>query len=187
MPREIHALILPLAFVACASRSPSATTSPTPTAAVAAAETIAAPRVVVLVRHGEKAGDDDDAALSEAGHARAACLADVVGDLGVTHIFHTPLQRTRDTAAPTAKRLGLVPTVIDPEDEPRWIAALDELPPGSVALVVGHSNTVPTLVDRLGAGVVAIDHAAFDWMFTVVLPERGDPLLLRTHYCRPAG
>lgn len=141
------------------------------------------PRVIVLVRHAEKTSEDSDAALSPTGHARAACLAAVVADLGVTHVFHTPLQRTRDTVAAIAARHSLVPTVIAPGDDAAWLQALHRLPAGAVAIVAGHSNSIPALVERLGAGTVTIDHAAYDWMFVVVLPEHGDALLLRTHYC----
>lgn len=143
----------------------------------------AAPRVIVMIRHGEKVGDDGDAALSDTGRARAVCLDRVLADLGVTHVFHTELQRTRDTVAAVAARHHLTPTVIRVADEATWVDSLRALPPGAVAVVAGHSNTVPTLVERLGAGTAPIDHAEFDWMFTIVLPDRGDALLLRTHYC----
>lgn len=183
--------ILLCTLVACGP-TPTPTVPPTTTAPAVAPATVAAiapadadapPRIVVLVRHGEKQSEDRDAALSPAGIARAACLADTLAELGVTHVFTTEFARTRDTAAPLAKRLGLTPEVVPAADETAWRERLGALPPGAIALVAGHSNTVPALVAALGAGEVAIAGDTYDKLFAVVLPEHGAPTLLRLHYC----
>lgn len=187
--------ILLCILVAC---GPTPTPSVPPTTAPATAATTAAttapgatpsadapPRIVVLVRHGEKQSEDRDAALSPAGVARATCLADTLAELGVTHVFTTEFARTRDTAAPLAARLGLTPEVVPAADEAAWRERLGALPPGAIALVAGHSNSVPALVAALGAGEVAIAGDTYDKLFAVVLPERGAPTLLRLHYCTP--
>lgn len=183
--------ILLCTLVACGP-TPTPTVPPTTTAPavapataapIAPADADAPPRIVVLVRHGEKQSEDRDAALSPAGIARAACLADTLAELGVTHVFTTEFARTRDTAAPLAKRLGLTPEVVPAADETAWRERLAALPPGAIALVAGHSNTVPALVAALGAGEVAIAGDTYDKLFAVVLPEHGAPTLLRLHYC----
>lgn len=181
--------ILLCTLVACGP-TPAPTVPPTTAPAVApaiapasTADADAPPRIVVLVRHGEKQSEDRDAALSPAGVARAACLADTLAELGVTHVFTTEFARTRDTAAPLAKRLGLTPEVVPAADEAAWRERLAALPPGAIALVAGHSNTVPALVAALGAGEVAIAGDTYDKLFAVVLPEHGPPTLLRLHYC----
>jgi broad specificity phosphatase PhoE len=68
---------------------------------------------VIIVRHAEKAasgGSDPD--LAPAGRARADALARMLKDSGVTTIFASEFKRTQETAAPTAKSTGVVPTIV---------------------------------------------------------------------------
>jgi phosphohistidine phosphatase SixA len=139
------------------------------------------------VRHGEKQSSERDAALSPAGHTRARCLAETLADNGVTHVVTSEFMRTRDTAGPLATKLGVTPTVVPAADTAAWVDHLNRLPDGSVALVAGHSNTVPELVAALGAGTVAITEDTFDKMFVVVVPERGEPTLVQLRYCSVPG
>ena len=142
------------------------------------------PVVVVLVRHAEKAQDDPrDPNLSEAGHRRAQAVAAMFGPAGVTHLFSSEYRRTRQTLAPMAEESGLEVKVIPAEDGEAQVAALRELPPGSVAIVAGHSNTVPALVRGLGGDLQGteqtehgemLQHEEYDRMFVVILPPRGE-------------
>src|SRR5690349_23891760 len=78
---------------------------------------VSAEPFVIIVRHAEKAatgGNDPD--LTELGNARANVLAQMVKDSGVTAIFTSELKRTIETAAPTAKLLGLTPGVVPAGD-----------------------------------------------------------------------
>ncbi|MGB3456154.1 MAG: histidine phosphatase family protein [Litorimonas sp.] len=111
-----------------------------------------------LVRHAEKVDSSRDAALSNAGHARAVDLADRLSDAGIAYIYSTDYQRTRDTAAPLAERLGLDVRFYDPSELDALARTLRGLPDNS--LVVGHSNTTPKLVAVLGGSPgPAIDEA----------------------------
>ena len=48
------------------------------------------------------------------------------------------------------------------------LAALRTRPPSSVALVVGHTNTVPEIIAGLGGPAdVTIDHDEFDRLFVL--------------------
>jgi hypothetical protein len=47
----------------------------------------AGPTTVLIVRHGEKASEDADAPLSDAGRMRAAALSGAAGDAGVAAIY----------------------------------------------------------------------------------------------------
>ena len=177
---KLLAAFLFLALGCTASRPIDATP---PTAAVA-------PRVVVLVRHAEKASDGgEDPELTEAGARRAECLARTMRDAGVTHVFATTLQRTRHTVAPLADTLGLQVEVFEPDDYAAMLAALDRLPAGSVAVVAGHSNTLPTLATRLGAPLSGLDDdgylPVYDRLDIIVRdqPDHGARLQLR--YCEP--
>lgn len=140
----------------------------------------AEPAVVFVVRHAE-AGDTHgggDPQLTEAGAARASALADLLAASGVTHLYATEYERTRATLKPLADRLGLEVEVVPGKDTAAQIERLRALPPGAVAVVAGHSNTVPALVRGLGGRVTGthasdygemIDAASYDRLFVVVL------------------
>lgn len=90
------------------------------------------------------------------GLARANELAHVLSDAGATKIVVSHLQRTQQTAAPSAGHLGLTSVVV-PAAAVNSIAGLVRSGSGSV-LVVGHSNTVPDVIDSL-AGTSIVDSA----------------------------
>lgn len=69
---------------------------------------------VHLLRHGEVHnpkgvlyGRLPGYALSERGHAMARRVAETVADRDIVHLGSSPLQRTQETAAPVAEKLGL--------------------------------------------------------------------------------
>ena len=117
--------------------------------------TSAMAQTVYLVRHAEKADASADPVLSEAGQARAAALSAALADAHPGHVFTSPLQRTRLTAAPTAEfhSVTIEPVGFD-GGTPAHVAAIAErvraLPDDAVVLIVGHSNTVPLIARALG-------------------------------------
>ena len=143
---------------------------------------------VFLVRHAERADTASgmttaDPSLSDAGRARAVSLATLLKDAGIAAIFVTEFKRTRETAAPLADALGLVPTVVAQNDLKALISKLASTV-GNV-LVVGHSNTLPAMLDALGVTPPAIGDADFDNLFLVTpaQPSSGlPPRVIRLHY-----
>jgi phosphohistidine phosphatase SixA len=132
----------------------------------------AAPVVVYLVRHAERAEDGtNDPPISEAGQARAELLADMLRDAGITHVHSTDLQRTRQTGAPFMVAAGLEAEVYDPRDLPAFAARLKAAP--GRHLVLGHSNTTPELAIALGGEATPIDDMEYDRLYVVVIPARG--------------
>jgi len=112
------------------------------------------PVVVFVTRHAEKGTNDPrDPDLSEAGKQRADALAAMLARAGVTHLFATELKRTQQTLAPLSKQCGAAVTVVPVADSAKLADALLALPAGSVAVIAGHSNTVPALVRRLGGTI----------------------------------
>lgn len=104
---------------------------------------------IYLVRHAEKVLDESpDPSLSPAGSTRAANLAVLLASAGITRVFSTDFARTRDTAAPTARATGVEIEIYDPKAPETLAARLLKLEEN--ALVVGHSNTIPELVEILG-------------------------------------
>lgn len=127
--------------------------------------------VVYLVRHAEKQDDSRDPPLSDAGRRRAAELARLLADAGVTHAWSTDYQRTRTTAEPIAAARGLTVALYDPSDLPGFARQLMATP--GRHLVVGHSNTTPTLARALGGnGGNLIGDAEYDRLY--ILTRAGD-------------
>lgn len=141
-----------------------------------------APVTVVCVRHAEKLADGSrDPALSEPGEVRAAALAHALGAAGVTHLFSTDYERTRATLAPLAAASGLEVALYSPANLRSVATDLRGLPPGSFAVVAGHSNTTPALVAALGvedppAQLTEQDYDRL-WIVTVPGPEGAARLL----------
>ena len=147
----------------------------------------AAQHTVFLVRHAERADSSPgtspamaaDPDLSVAGRARAEHLAEALKDAKITAIFATEFKRTQQTAAPLAKALGLTVKIVSADSEASLVADL-KAAKGNV-LVVGHSNTVPELIKRLGVTTaVSIGDDDFDNLFIVNTGTR--PSFLRLHY-----
>ena len=127
---------------------------------------------VLLVRHAEKASfPAEDPPLTPEGEARAAKLAHVAGNAGVTTIFATNTLRTVRTAHDIATLLGLTP--LTPGGTPQELADLilaDHR--GNTVLVVGHSNTVPDIIEALGGETMpSIPEGKFDRFFIVTVPQ----------------
>ncbi|HET9458408.1 MAG TPA: histidine phosphatase family protein [Sphingomicrobium sp.] len=118
-----------------------------PNVAPAANADVAAPKQVYVIRHLQKAQGDDPPLTTE-GAANAQRLAAFLAGKGIVAIFATPTRRTMQTAAPLANRLGISIRSYDPHDPDALVRAVAAV--SGPVLVVGHSNTVPDLVDRLG-------------------------------------
>jgi broad specificity phosphatase PhoE len=115
---------------------------------------LAEPSAIYLVRHGEKAAVGQDPELTAQGEARAQAIATILARTGITGIYSTPTQRTRQTAQPLAQRIGLEVQLYDPRAPKALVEKLKAL--SGPVLVVGHSNTLPELV-RLFGGAPGAD------------------------------
>jgi broad specificity phosphatase PhoE len=138
------------------------------------------PVTVFLVRHAEKGTEGADPSLTEAGKKRAESLAATLADSGITAIFSTEYKRTQETAAAVAKRLGVAVTTVPAKEFDALISKVRELAPGSRALVVGHSNTVPAAAAKLtGTKVAEMADTDFDRLYVAtVRGGAGDVVLL---------
>jgi broad specificity phosphatase PhoE len=152
-------------------------------AAAAAAPPVRAQELIVLVRHAEQTDHTaGDPPLSERGEARAAALAALLAEAGITAVYSSERARAQATAAPLAARIGAEIRVVparEPEALLRRVRA--EQADGRV-LIVGHSNTVPALLRLLGhphEGDLARED--FDNVFVIrPAPEPGGaPVVLR--------
>lgn len=122
------------------------------------------PITVFLVRHAATVPETKaapDRFLSATGKARAQDLRRLLGKAGVSHIFSTDYPRTRGTVGPLAKAIGLKIEFISSRRAKEQVQALHSLPPGSVAVVAGHSNTLPKLIKSLGGSVSDLTRRGF--------------------------
>ena len=153
-----------------------------PTAAVADQATT----TVVLSRHAEKVPDGSrDPELTDEGRARAERLAFTVAELGVTTVYSTPFERTKDTAAPTAAAAGVETTIVDVAGDHigDMVRRLRSDHQGETLLVVGHSNTVPEIVAGLGCDdVPPIADDEYDELWIVSFGGDDRPICLHLQY-----
>lgn len=154
---------------------------------VLSAQGASAATTVILVRHAEKAAEPAaDPPLTSVGVARAEALLDLVRDANVRAIITTQFARTRQTAVPTAARLGITAEVMDARAPQHVKAVADSILArhrGTTVLVVGHSNTVPAIVAALGAPLPAnICDAEYDNVFVVTVPPTGATTVAHLHF-----
>lgn len=138
-------------------------------AACAPAPDSNSPRVFI-VRHAEKlAGHDPQ--LSPEGAARARQLAELLKDEGIRRIFTTDTRRTRATAAPLARALGITAEIYAADTQAELAAAL--MNARDTVLVVGHSNTVAEFAAAFGVDPGApVDEATeYDRLYVVTLGD----------------
>ena len=105
-------------------------------------------QVYWVMRHLHTPAGERDPDLTAEGQRQAALLPAAIGQERPAAIYVSSFKRTQQTAAPLAARLGLTPIVYDPADTPGLVARALAGP--TPFLIVGHSNTVPDIIERLG-------------------------------------
>ncbi len=101
-----------------------------------------------VMRHLQTPAGATDPDLTDEGRRNARLLIVWFRHQRPDAIYVSDTKRARQTADPLARSLKIVPKVYRPADTAGLIAALS-METGTV-LVVGHSNTVPDIIDRLG-------------------------------------
>jgi broad specificity phosphatase PhoE len=89
-----------------------------------------------------------DAELTAEGQRNAQAMVDWFRNDPPSVIYVSNTRRAQQTAAPLAAALGITPKIYDPANSPA-LAQMVKAETGTV-LVVGHSNTVPDIVQQLG-------------------------------------
>jgi phosphohistidine phosphatase SixA len=138
---------------------------------------------VFFVRHAETASStrtNRDPELSKLGLQRSEALAKLLKSSGATHLFASEFMRTQSTLKALGEVCDLEVKVIPAGSAALQLDTLRSLPAGSVAVVCGHSNTVPAMVSKLGGKIAefqnvpmakqVLEHNAYNRIFLVVLP-----------------
>ena len=139
---------------------------------------------VILVRHAEKAATPPaDPSLTSAGKKRAQELVRILGKSDVSAVFASEFKRTQQTAQPLAKHLSLTVKNIDAGNVEKLVSTILLSHTGKTVFVVGHSNTVPQIIQKLGAGkVLEIGEEEFDNLYVVMRAGADDAAVLRIKY-----
>ena len=138
---------------------------------------------VLLVRHAEKVDNSADAALSDAGMARAHSLIEATKAHDIAAVYTTQFQRTRQTAAHLASARKITPIALDASLTPADVAQRIKTHTGRTVLVVGHSNTVPAIIRALGGPDIGmIPDAEYDNLYVVRIAADGTVKLDRSKY-----
>lgn len=115
----------------------------------------------------------DNPPLSTPGNTRAQTLMHVGEDTGLQAIYASCFCRTQQTAAPIATNLGLTVNNVRQDGSANIDALVEQIKSdneGQKILVVGHSNTVPLIIEKLGGGTVdTIVEEEFDNLYVVTI------------------
>ncbi len=150
----------------------------------------AAAVTIILVRHAEKNAVPTDAEgpdLCPQGRARARALVSVLADASIDTILVTDRRRTQQTAEPVATELGLTPRSIAANTAPEEVARL-ALEGGQCVLIVGHSNTIPAIIEALGVPKgISIEENEYDNLYVVTARPGHMASLVRGRYGPPVA
>jgi 2,3-bisphosphoglycerate-dependent phosphoglycerate mutase len=132
---------------------------------------------IFVVRHSERESEDADA-LSTQGKARATCLASTLKDANIKTIITSQFNRTQQTAAPTAEEFKSQVITFKADDYPSILNKAQDATAKGDVLIVGHSNTVPQMVEMLGRVPIAMNGNDYDKLF--VIDSSG---VTQLHFC----
>lgn len=131
-----------------------------------------------IVRHAEKttapvgtAMSASDPPLTDAGKKRAEDLKEVLKTKKIGYIFSTNTVRTRETAEPTRAYFGLTTETYAPMPDEAFISRLKALKKS--ALIVGHSNTVDDIVNKLSGNNYLTDLPETEYNHLLVVIKKG--------------
>jgi broad specificity phosphatase PhoE len=138
-------------------------------------ETMAQPFTgkIYIVRHAEKSTGDDPV-LTDAGYKRAGDLMRKLRRQGIRKIYVSETRRSQLTADSLRIRLHIdtVHYIADNYDK-LLLSIRRHHDAGRTILIVAHSNTIPTIIRRLGVlnyPLTNIPDWQFDNMFLVTFP-----------------
>lgn len=131
---------------------------------------------IYLVRHAEKETGKDPV-LTPAGKQRAGDLWQKLKDKDIVRIYATPYKRTQMTG--DSLRLHLAVDTIIYQADTVGTDLLNKINThhdiGNTILIIGHSNTIPALIRRLGVvdfKTKELPETAFDNLFLITYKKK---------------
>jgi broad specificity phosphatase PhoE len=154
---------------------------------VAASDRPLTPTTVILVRHAEKSVPLGDHPLNRRGFDRARELARVLGATRVEAVYATNYLRTQQTVRPLAELKGL-PVINLMTTEHYVTELLDRIRvdhAGQTVLVASHRQTIPLIIEALGAAPVPeITEEQYDHLYIVTVTPDGRVTMSSLRYGR---
>ena len=137
--------------------------------------------VIYLIRHAEKADAGPNPNLSQAGLVRANQWTTILNDVSFEAFYSTNFNRTLQTIQPTATQNGKEVTVYDYSNFA--LADVVEAHEGKNVMIVGHSNTIPPLINAyLGADVYPeMPETEFGYLYIIRVSEGQVTHEMRVH------
>jgi 2,3-bisphosphoglycerate-dependent phosphoglycerate mutase len=135
---------------------------------------------VVMLRHAERQSlMDGNSLLSEVGHHRAQALVPLLETFHPSVIFVSDLERTQQTLAPVAAKLGMKPLIRSKGDSEALAAEILRDHRGKTVLVCWHHDLMAKVVRALGVkgAVPYVSFDRYDWLWIVHVPAIGDASL----------
>ncbi|WP_447724188.1 phosphoglycerate mutase family protein [Sphingomonas koreensis] len=121
---------------------------------------------IYVTRHYDTPAGERDPDLLAQGNTRAKALTKWFKGKKLKAIYVSDFKRTRQTVTPLAAERGITPQAYDPRDTPAIVAKARAA--NAPVLIVGHSNTVPDIVQQLGGERPAdLQHEDFGDVWTV--------------------
>ena len=106
---------------------------------------------IYIVRHAEKVVPGDDPVLTMAGNKRAGDLMRKLRFQSIRRIYVTQLKRTQLTADSLRIRLGIDTVHYHHDNYDGLLQSVRQHhDAGRTILIIAHSNTIPTIIRRLG-------------------------------------
>lgn len=117
-----------------------------------------------VMRHLNTPQGVQDPSLTAEGRQQAELLPEWFAGDPPAAIYVSNTRRAQETAVPLARSLGVTPKIYDPANTPALIQQV--VAERGAVLIVGHSNTVPDIVQQLGGtrpGPIAHDQYGDIW------------------------
>jgi broad specificity phosphatase PhoE len=156
---------------------------------------------VLLVRHAERQeappapgecpppglglATSEGTSITEAGRERAALLAHVAGEAGVSAVYVSEVCRSQWTAKPLADKTGVPVVQLSAADVGGLVSHILANHRGRTVLVSSHSNRAPEIISALGAAPApAVADNDYDNFWVITVPRFGPARLLLLKYGR---
>lgn len=135
---------------------------------------------VVVVRHAEKETGEDPQ-LSEIGKERAVLLSGMLKDFNIAKVYATKYKRAMFTGIPMASAIKRSIKIYDTSKLQDFVSQDLKTSFGENLLVVGHSNTVPKILDLLEGEISNKDlgEKEYDKIFIVSVLKTGEAKTLK--------
>jgi broad specificity phosphatase PhoE len=139
------------------------------------------PRYCYLVRHAEKLDATANSVLSPEGEQRALALRDSLREKNIELVFSTNFNRTRQTAEPLASAIHQSVLLYKPMALDSMVSVIHSAKKKNI-LIVGHSNTIPPLIEKLiGTKVQPIKETEYDNFYVVEIKKENKKLVQKKY------